>query len=55
MERGGGTAHPLGPERRGLAPPTSTHLAGGFLSETDAHAGIDARVADYRERFTAAT
>jgi uncharacterized protein YndB with AHSA1/START domain len=31
------------------------HLAGGFLSETDAHEGIDARMADYRERFTAAT
>jgi uncharacterized protein YndB with AHSA1/START domain len=32
-----------------------THLAGGFLSEEDAHAGIDALMADYRERFRAAT
>jgi len=29
------------------------HLAGGFLSEEDAHAGIEARMAAYRERFAA--
>ena len=28
------------------------HVAGGFLSEQDAHAGIEARMAAYRERFT---
>jgi uncharacterized protein YndB with AHSA1/START domain len=27
------------------------HLAGGYLSEADAHAGIDARMAAYRESF----
>jgi uncharacterized protein YndB with AHSA1/START domain len=27
------------------------HLGGGFLSEEDAHAGIDERMARYRERF----
>jgi hypothetical protein len=27
------------------------HLAGAFLSEEDAHAGIEARMAGYRERF----
>jgi uncharacterized protein YndB with AHSA1/START domain len=30
------------------------HLAGGFLSEQDAHAGIEARMARYRERFEGA-
>jgi uncharacterized protein YndB with AHSA1/START domain len=29
------------------------HLAGGFLSEEAAHAGIDERMRDYRERFEA--
>jgi uncharacterized protein YndB with AHSA1/START domain len=28
-----------------------THLAGGFLSEEDAHAGMDARLARYRAAF----
>jgi uncharacterized protein YndB with AHSA1/START domain len=30
------------------------HLAGGFLSEQDAHAGMEARMAAYRERFEGA-
>lgn len=30
------------------------HLAGGYLSEEDAHAGIDELMARYRERFTTA-
>jgi len=29
------------------------HLAGGYLSEEDAHQGIDERMARYRERFAA--
>ena len=29
------------------------HLGGGFLSEQDAHAGIDERIARYRELFAA--